>query len=1092
MEFEKRYKNLNAAQKKAVDTIDGPVMVIAGPGTGKTELLSMRVANILRKTDTLPENILCLTYTDNGADAMRRRLISIIGKDAYKVAIHTFHSFGSEIISQNRDYFHSGATFQPADNVSTYEILRRLLQELPLSDPLSVTLNDEYTHQSDVKTVISELKKAGLTSAELLATLEDNDRTLDQVEKLLMPILNQTVSKKMAEPLTKVLHTIEKFPISESKYEVPALLTLIVESLRTTLDTYESSSSTTHITAWKNRFFERNDKKELIFKARAQQRKLRTVAFLYDRYLSEMEKAGLYDYDDMILQVVHAVEVHDDLRFNLQEKYQYLLVDEFQDTNLAQMRILHNLTDNPVNEDKPNIFVVGDDDQAIYSFQGADISNILNFKTTYTKTERIVLTENYRSTQTVLDSARSVIIQGAERLENTDGDLSKQLTAHTTAKTSVGIFELESAANERQWIANEIKNLIASGVKANTIAVLIHRHNSIQELLPYFAANEIDVSYERRDNVLDLEPIQILEQISRIITALSQSHHDISNGLLPQLLAHPMWGFSSEDIWKLSTSAYDKRQRWLDVMETIPAFVDIRSWIINLTADASFTSLETMLDRFIGVPDNIIDQTEFVSPFYNYFFSSEKLQKDPNTYLTFLEALRVLRSRLIEYHPNESVTLSSFISFIELHRRIGDRIQMKQMVGASEGAINVMTAHSAKGLEFEHVYVADVTDRQWGQKARSRSRSINYPANLILAPNDESYDERLRLFYVALTRAKSHLTVSYSLIDDKDKPSLAASFLATEEWRPVHIQAADSVQENITLAQTAWYQPLLTPSNNLKKLLQPRLEQYRLSATHLNSFIDVSRGGPQYFLVQRLLHFPSSSNPHTCYGLAIHRTLQQVHTHFTTTHKLKPIEDILIDFEMNLRPFRMEQIDFDAYLLKGSDELSAYLTARQQTFTTNQKAELDFSHQQSMLEDVRLNGSLDLVDINDQERTITVLDYKTGKPSKTWQGTSESEKIKLYKYRQQLLFYKLLVEGSRDYGKYQVDGGVLEFIEPTLSGDILSLELNFTSEEVERFKKLATKVWEHIIDLNLPDTSHYDPTLKGLISFEQDLIDGAL
>src|ERR1035437_10388980 len=109
MDFKKRYATLNKAQREAVDAIDGPVMVIAGPGTGKTELLSVRTANILQKTDTLPENILCLTFTDSGANAMRERLTEIMGKDAYKVAIHTFHSFGSEIINQYGEYFYQGA-----------------------------------------------------------------------------------------------------------------------------------------------------------------------------------------------------------------------------------------------------------------------------------------------------------------------------------------------------------------------------------------------------------------------------------------------------------------------------------------------------------------------------------------------------------------------------------------------------------------------------------------------------------------------------------------------------------------------------------------------------------------------------------------------------------------------------------------------------------------------------------------------------------------------------------------------------------------------------------------------------------------------
>src|SRR6185437_3743672 len=126
MNFTERYNNLNVAQKRAVDTIDGPVMVIAGPGTGKTELLSMRTANILRQTDTLPSSILCLTFTESGAAAMRERLLGIIGIDAYKVAIHTIHSFGTEIINQNSEFFYNGAHFRPADELSSYELLNEL------------------------------------------------------------------------------------------------------------------------------------------------------------------------------------------------------------------------------------------------------------------------------------------------------------------------------------------------------------------------------------------------------------------------------------------------------------------------------------------------------------------------------------------------------------------------------------------------------------------------------------------------------------------------------------------------------------------------------------------------------------------------------------------------------------------------------------------------------------------------------------------------------------------------------------------------------------------------------------------------------
>ncbi len=139
MDFATRYQALNEAQKKAVDTIDGPVMVIAGPGTGKTELLSMRAANILQQTDTLPSNILCLTFTESGASAMRQRLLQIIGPDAYRVGIYTFHSFGTEVMNQNSAYFYHGSDFRAADELTCYEILRGIFDELASATPHAVS-----------------------------------------------------------------------------------------------------------------------------------------------------------------------------------------------------------------------------------------------------------------------------------------------------------------------------------------------------------------------------------------------------------------------------------------------------------------------------------------------------------------------------------------------------------------------------------------------------------------------------------------------------------------------------------------------------------------------------------------------------------------------------------------------------------------------------------------------------------------------------------------------------------------------------------------------------------------------------------------
>lgn len=336
MDFDTRYKKLNERQREAVDHIDGPLMVVAGPGTGKTELLSMRTANILRKTDTLPENILCLTFTESGAAAMRQRLSEIIGAQAYKVSIHTFHSFGSEVINQYGEYFYQGANFRPASDLSAYELLRSIFDTLDFSSPLSGKMNDEYTHLADTLTTISELKKSGLTNDELLQLLDANETVLDSVEHRFAEVLGERVSKKTIEALRPLAADLATMPSQVLPPGISPLANVLAIGLAHAVDAADEQDSTKPITAWKAAHFEKDEEGKLVFKDRKRSRKLREVSYLYYQYLMKMQEAELYDFDDMVLRVVHAMEVFADLRFNLQERYLYVMVDEFQDTNMAQ------------------------------------------------------------------------------------------------------------------------------------------------------------------------------------------------------------------------------------------------------------------------------------------------------------------------------------------------------------------------------------------------------------------------------------------------------------------------------------------------------------------------------------------------------------------------------------------------------------------------------------------------------------------------------------------------------------------------------------------------------------------------------------
>lgn len=1087
--FSSRYKTLNDEQRQAVDAIDGPLIVIAGPGTGKTELLSMRAANILQKTDTLPENILCLTFTDSGAVAMRSRLADIIGPDAYKVAIQTFHSFGTEITNQYNEYFYHGASFKPADELSSYEILTGIFDELDHGNPLASKMGGEYTYLRDTMTAISELKQAGLSSDELLQVITANEHILDAVESDLTNIFSNKISTSMLSLLVPVAEKIASLPIMSLPPAVLPLSNDLSLSMAHAFDEAVEIGKTTPITAWRNQWMEKNELDEFVFKDRKRHAKLRSLAHIYFSYLARMEQAGLYDYDDMILNAVHGIELHADLRYNLQEKYQYIMVDEFQDTNLAQMRILFNLTDT-TSGNEPNIMVVGDDDQAIYSFQGADVGNIHRFRQQYPSYKAVALVHNYRSAQAVLDHAREVIVQASGRLE-TSMNISKQLTAHNTTRPIVSIDQLETRSDELSWVASSIAETIKQGTNPESIAVLARRHHELIELLPYLAQHSITVNYERRDNVLDLPSITTLELLADTIIHVSRGEHALADSHLPELLAHPMYGFSAESIWKLSLAAHRNHLSWMETMLTTPEFKPLADWLLERAAAVPHEPLEQFIDTLVGAPSNDPEDsdTQFASPYYRHYFSETILASDPESYLTILEALRTIRTKLREYRPTTLLHITDFIEFVAMHRQLGTMItSVRRRSTELDGAVNLMTVHKSKGLEFDTVFVIDSVDSMWGERVRSRSRLISYPENLQISPNADTYDERLRLYYVAMTRAKHRLHLSYASRADTGKDMLIAGFLTGTSIAHHTPHLTHTVDTLTAQAELTWHERLTEqPTTDMKLLLKPILERYKLSSTHLNNFIDITRGGPTTFLMNNLLRFPQAKSPHAGYGTAIHAALQRAHSHLTATGDRRPIEDVLGDFTTLLREQQLDETEFVLFSKRGADSLTRFLTSQYDTFSRTQKTELNFANQGVVIDGATLTGSLDLVDIIDNH--VTVTDYKTGKPSRDWKGKTDAEKIKLHKYKQQLMFYQLLCEHSRDYSKYTFDGGVLQFVEPDTAGNIHALEEHFTREELTRFTQLINAIWRCIATLEFPDTSEFEQNYKGVMKFEDFLID---
>lgn len=1106
--FKDEYKRLNTAQKQAVDETEGPVLVIAGPGTGKTQLLSMRVANILRKDDVLPGNILCLTFTDNAARNMRDRLIEIIGQPAYHVAIHTFHSFGSDIINQYPDYFTDRQMIQQIDELGRYELLRGIFEQLPHGNPLSAKVGDDYIFLYDTLRTISYLKQNAMTPGELHKLLTANQKFIESTNDELAECFTATPSPKSLPDYNQLLKTIQGHASGKRYFGFPEYAADAAAELEQAIaETPADGRYAKPITAWRNNWCKKNADGKHTWKDGGQNyRRMQSVANVYQELLDVTAAQGLFDFDDMVIEAVHAMEHNDELRFNLQERYQYILVDEFQDTNKAQLRILTALGDNPVHENRPNIMAVGDDDQAIYAFQGAEVSNMAAFSRMYDKPARITLDENFRSNANILQLSEAVAGQIGDRLEAVIESTHKQLAARKTYDTKVlERLSFPSELAQYDWVAEQIADLIEKGRKPEDIAVIAPRHRYLERLMPYLRDKRVPVAYERRDNILDAPIIVELLTMAELVVALAANRQNDADALFGEVLGYDFWGLPTEMLLRVSLDSYDQHKHWLDTLarHKDKQLRDITAWFVRLGKRSTLEPMEYIIDELVGAGDDGVDSEyddlllpeaktdKFISPLRQYYFNPARYEKATDTYLTLLGQLSTLRHRLRQWQPHRTLYVKDLVAFADLHRSANLKITDTNPHTQTTNAVQVMTAYKAKGLEFGTVFVINAQDEVWGPTARGGSSRITLPRNLPIAPVGDSDNDRLRLLFVALTRAKHSLYITGYTHNLDNKLSPGLSFLTGASELPPQAIDKPATEKASEILSKDWAYRFRQIIADKPSLFEPILADYKLSVTHLNNFIDVTNAGPRYFLTHNLLRFPEALSPSAAYGDAIHKTLQWTYAELRNNNALPTLSKIQSYFADILARAHLQSNDHHRLDQRGREALERYMKDRGAGFSAQDMVERGFNNEGVIINGAHLSGKIDLLHFTEVGQ-VEVRDFKTGKPAASWQGKDEFEKVKLHKYRQQLLFYKLLVEQSASFQKrLNVSGGALEFIEPDETGALVdNLSLGFDPAELERFTKLIGAVWAHIKQLDFPDTSNYPKNLKGIQQFEDDLMNG--
>ena len=1088
-EFKKAYGQLNKQQKLAVETIQGPVLVIAGPGTGKTQLLSTRVGYILSNTDALAQNILCMTFTETGVDAMRERLTELLGQAAYDIALSTYHAFGSELIRRYPEYV-GGYDFKPIDELGADSLIREILAAASYSNPLKSA--DTYAH--DLRAFMSDCKRALLKPDNVGAIVKENQTFIIKSSKEVAKTLKNfkrvdKTSLAMFERLAVKLQTIA----DKSSPPATSLKTMCLGELIEALRLTSESGRTKPLTAWKNSWLAKDDSGQFILAGGQANQKLAAAADIYSLYQEMLAKRKLYDYDDMILRTIEALEKHPEFKFTLAEQYQYILLDEFQDTNPAQFKIIELLTDNPVNEGRPNVMAVGDDDQGIYAFQGASHTNMYRFAQLYRNVRVISLRENYRSHREILDIAYNISGQIKDRLHERFEGITKILKEASSAlpkRANIAHHEFISDAAQYAWVASQIKQLVAKRrVAPDEITVLAPKHRYLIPLLPFLAGQGLAVRYEKRENVLDKPIIRQLEQMSRLVLALADRDRPAIDALWPEILSYGFWKLPTELIWKISWKADSARENWTNTLLLDPVTKPVAEFLLRLKDLLAITTLEQQLDILTGVTAGDVKEYSLPlrCPLFEYYFGGKKA-KD-TIYLELLNDLGVLRGRLRDWRRNETrpFSLRDFIVFIDAHRASDINILNSSPHYESKSAVNIMTAYQAKGREFSVVFILAAHDGVWVATSRSANSSINLPPNLrYIRYRGGSDDERLRLLYVAITRAKTHLYLtSYSATLDGKKSRPLKFLIGQAGLKPI---AAELTQQPIGSddLQNYWHLRHVPPFKpKLADLLEPVLARYQLSPTHLNQFIDVQRGGPEQFFLNSILRFPKGQPPSASFGTAMHESLRWIHDTNAREFRLPKLGRVLSFFGERLEVQRLSQQDNELLLERGQEALKAYLKQSAASFSVSDVFEHNFRNEGVFEGQAHLSGKIDKLVIDKKTKTITVVDFKTGKSYDRWQPNI----LKLHKYRQQLLMYKLLVEGSHSYPGYRVNQGILEFVEPNTSGRICSLRLGYDTAELGNLKRLIEAIWRRIQSLDFQNASQYPPTITGIKVFEQDLIE---
>lgn len=1066
-DFETEYRQLNGRQKQAVKLIEGPVLVVAGPGTGKTQLLAMRVANILKSTDTDARNILSLTFTNKAAVNMKDRIIGLTGGVGAQTVVKTFHSFAAEIMNSYPDYFWNSSPLSVAPESVQLDIIESIVKKLPLSSPLALKFSGQYTLTSDIRKSINLAKEVGLTPEKLEKIITSNLKYINKIEQDLIDIFSPRLSKKYLNDLADKINALpDQKNTEEFFYPLRSLKDVLLEKVNASVEKDTEQDSTTNTGEVKKQIIQSVGGKYEAGKERRRNEWWLELSKVYYSYREEMHSRGFYDYADMLVEVLSQMESRPEMLADVQERFLYVLIDEFQDTNPAQLRFAQMISEHYTSENTPNIMAVGDDDQSIYKFNGAELNNMMSFKRRYPNGNIIVLTENYRSSQAILDQSMKIIELADNRLINKFSGLDKNLTATNPPSGHSKIVAEKFTSREQQLsdVARVIQNNYSS---SKSLAVLARNHDSLIKMSSLLTQLNVPVRYEQQANILQHEIINQTYLVTKLLSALKDGDESLTNSLLHKIIRHPLWGIDPYELWKLAKDNIYK-PKWVESLKNSEQTTKLINWLLWLSQDSTRQPLAVTLEYILGLRGD----KNFTSPMKSYFLSNKD---DVGTYFHGISAIQLLRSLVNEFSKSSQPTLEDLARFFEINIDNQKIIADESPFISGKDAVQLLTIHKAKGLEFDQVYLVDVIEKNWQPKKGSRKPPMNLP----LQPNGDDADDYVRLMYVAATRARKDLYVSgYTHDHAGSDVALSPIMLSSFEVK----QAPEASQDKlIEVLEQHLHWPDLGKASE-KDIIKSKLETYNLSVTDLINFLDLESAGPQYFKEKNLLRLPEPKTPSLAHGTAIHGALE--YAQILVNEGKSNLDKIIEYYKKLLKNEHLSVAEYQRFVNLGEETLNRLFIEFKYELKKGDKPEKKLTG--ISLNSARISGKLDRID--DYRDRIEVIDYKTGKGIGNIHTKDKSKQVRAWKYKTQLCFYNLLLSNSGLLPKNKRYTGKMVFVE---TDEVKYLEQSYqpSDEELDYLSRLIESVWNKIIALDLPKTNDYSPDYEGIIKFQQDLID---